>query len=390
MNRNSIKSWIAFFGLWFVVLSSLSAQNGNGPRDENTEGYDYNGKAIVAILPFTGEEKAASDFNRAVTGAVANMQKYSGRNISIETVEAAGVRIPTDMPPVRELTTGVRYALTGGVYPGTYENEYYLQLWLWDMSNSTMIYTDDLVYQNIDEGLQSLPGLVEWLFSHIIEVAVESGAPPEKAWGDKLITAGIRSGVSRHWYTASGETVPGAYALNYEGGIFVSVRLNSLFSIQVEADFTFDNLVYRGVTNTGVEGVEYIPVLENEKYTAYSLTFPLLFKANFRFGNFCLTPLAGIYAFVPLGETSYRKSLSGEESSFSWSVPVPLGYSAGFEAAMKFGPGALVADIRYAGDFDTTTIHDAADVSGKDTSYKRGMLSFTLGYAFGFIDIKKR
>ncbi|MDR2047853.1 MAG: PorT family protein [Treponema sp.] len=387
MNKNRITKRFVFFGISLAVLfpRALYAQNGSG-----IEGYDDNGKAIVAILPFIGEEEAAVNFDRAVADAVTNLQKYSSRSISAGTVSAAGVKIPTDMPPIRELTPGARYALTGGVYPGTYDNEYYLQLWLWDMTSSTMIYTDDLVYQNIDEGLESLPGLVEWLFSHIVEVVREAEPGIEEARKDKLINAGIRSGVSRHWYMAPEETAPGAHALNFEGGLFLSVRLNSLFSIQAEADFVFDNLVYRGVTNIAAEGDAYTPVLENEKYTLYSLMFPLLFKANLSFGNFRISPLAGVYAFLPLGEASYRKNPTGKEDSFSWSVPVPLGYIAGFEAAMKFGPGALVADIRYAGDFDTTTIHDAADASQKDTSYRRGMLSFTLGYAFGFIDVVKR
>jgi hypothetical protein len=386
MKKNMSIKWFVFFGISLAVLfpRDLYAQNGSGAK-----GYDSDGKAIVAILPFIGEEEAAANFNRAVVEGVTDLQKYSPRVVSADTVQAAGVRIPTDMPPVQELTPGARYALTGGVYPGNYENQYYLQLWLWDMANSTMIYTDDLVYQNIDEGLESVPGLVEWLFSHIIEVVREAEPEIEEAWKDKLISAGIRSGVSRRWYMVSEETAPGAHALNFEGGLFLSVRLNSLFSIQAEVNFTFDNLVYRGVTNAGEESV-YIPVLENEKYTYYSLTFPLLFKANFKSGIFRLAPFGGVYAFLPLGEVSYRKNPTGKEDTFSLSVPVPLGYAAGFEAAMKLGPGALIADIRYAGDFDTTTIHDAVDAVKKDTSYKRGMLSFTLGYAFGFIDIKKR
>jgi hypothetical protein len=131
------------------------------------QGQPRRGAGIVAIFPFIGEEETAAKFNRAIVGAVTNLQKYSSRSVSAGTVEAAGVKVPTDMPPIRELTPGARYALTGGVYPGSYGNEYYLQLWLWDMANSTMIYTDDLVYQNIDEGLASLPGLVEWLLSHV-------------------------------------------------------------------------------------------------------------------------------------------------------------------------------------------------------------------------------
>jgi hypothetical protein len=378
MNKKT-KTGIAFFCLSLMVLfpPALAAQNGSG-----TGGYDNEGKAIVAVLPFTGEEEPAAVLNQAAMDAVADLQKYSPRSVNIATVEAAGVRVPTDMPPVWELVPGVRFALTGGVYPGNYVGEYYLQLWLWDMATSSMIYTDDLVYEHIDEGLSALPGLVEWLFSHITVVSGESEPPAENIRDDKLITVGVRSGVSQRWYTASDESVPGAHGLNFEGGIFVSVYLNSLLSFQTEMNFTFDNLVYRGVDDIGE--AEYTPVLGNKKYTTYSLMFPFIVKANFRPGNFRLAPLAGSYVFAPLGDAVFRDNPVGEGDAFSWSSAAPLGYTVGVEAAMKLGPGMLLGDIRYAEDFGSIIIHDS-----EDTSYRRGALSFTLGYAFGFIDRKR-
>jgi hypothetical protein len=372
------KNTIIVFGLLFMVLFSfpLLAQSGSYP-----EGYDYDGRAIVALLPFIGDEKDAAAFNDAVAGVVAGFPKYSPRRITAATVSAAGVRIPVDMPPVPELTPGARYALTGGVYPGNHADEYYLQLWLWDTDGSTMIYTDDLVYQDINIGLESLPGLVEWLFSHIVEKAVETEPVSKTDWDDKIITLGVRSGISRHWYTAPREDTPGAYSLNYEGGLFVTGRLNSLISLQGEINFSLDDVVYRGITN--ISGAGNNRVLDNEKYNSYSLMFPLLFKLNFRPGNFRLAPFGGLYVFLPLGKTSYRKNSSGEDGSYSWSADIPLGFTAGLETAMKLGPGMLLADIRYSGDFSTIRIHDT------DTGYKRGMVSITLGYAFGFIRIKK-
>ncbi|MDR0644605.1 MAG: PorT family protein [Treponema sp.] len=376
------KSIAVCLALLLPVLSPLSLQAQNVPV---REGYDSEGKALTGLLPFTGEEEAAAVFNRAVERAVEDLKKYRCRIISAEAIEAAEVRIPTDMPPIKELVSGARYAITGGVYPGNYEGEYYLQLWLWDVVDSTMIYTDDLEYQDIETGLESLPSLVEWLFSHIIEKPAAAEQEIEKAWDDKIINLGIRSGVSSHWYTAPEETVPGAHSLNYEGGLFITVRLNSLISLQAEADFIWDDLVYRGISDAAPDATAYIPVLVNKRYRSFSLLFPVLFKLSMRPGNFRLSPYGGLFAFVPLGETSYRINPAGKEDTFSRSFDgIPVGLTAGFEAAAKLGPGILLADIRYSADFSKTTINDAVK-----TAYNRGMLSFTLGYALGFINIKK-
>jgi hypothetical protein len=381
--KNTIKNSLVLFSLSLVILfpPSLAAQSGAG-----TEGYDDEGKAIVAILPFTGEEESAGILNQAVVDAVPATGDYSSRIVTMATVEAAGVKVPTDMPPIRELVPGVRFALTGGVYPGNLPGEDYLQLWLWDMAYSSMVYTDDLVYEHIDEGLDALPGLVEWLFSHIVLVPVEEEPPAEPVWNEKRVMVGVRSGVSQRWYTAPEESASasGAHALNFEGGLLVSVLLDSRFSVQAEIDFTFDNLVYRGIDNTGRNG-DYTPFLANVKYTTYSLTFPVILKANFRPGRFRLAPFAGIYAFAPLGDAAFQKSPGGREDSFSWSANVPLGYIAGFEIGMNLGPGILIGDIRYSGDFGTISVQDA-----EETSYRRRALSITLGYGFGFIDFHKR
>jgi NADH:ubiquinone oxidoreductase subunit len=377
MNKNWMRICFAFFGLSLLAALPLPAQNAAGA------GYDYNGRAITAILPFTGDEEAAAIFNKAVAAAAGALEKYSPRLVTSGAVISAGVRIPTDMPPLRELVPGARYALTGGVYPGSNEDDYYLQLWLWDMSGATMIYTDDLVYQNINEALNIVPGLVEWLFSHIVDVIVKSEPAAEKGWDDNRLTLGLRAGVSQRWYTAPSESVAGAQALNFEGTLLAAVLLNPLFSLQGEIVFTYDDLVYRGVTDIG-GGAPYTPVLANEKYTSYSLMFPVLLKANFTPGDIRLAPFAGLYTFCPLGKTSYRKNPTGETGSYSWSSDVPLGFTVGLEAAVRAGSGMILFDFRYSSDFDTINIHN-----DPGTAYKRGMLSLSAGYALGFISLKK-
>jgi hypothetical protein len=381
--RNTGAFCLALFGLALSALfpPGLAAQT--LPAAES--GLDYDGKAIVAILPFVGEEEDAAAFNAAVPDAVRRLEKYSPRNISLQAVQALKTGIPpTDLVPAPELVPGARYALTGRVYPENYETESYLELWLWDMRTLTMIYSDTLVYENREWGLEFLPGLVESLFEHIIEVTVEEPEPePEPAWTDKRLNLGIRSGVSQRWYTSPDESGPGARALVYEGGIFAAVFLNSLFSLQVEANFSFDNLVYRGITDID-PGAAYVSVYANERHTAYSLAIPLIVKANLGTRLFRFAPFAGVYAFLPLGKADYENNPMGETGSYPWSAALPLGYTAGLETAMRCGPGLLLADIRYSGDFDAIAIEDDAD-----TSCKRGALSITLGYAFGFITMNK-
>jgi hypothetical protein len=351
---------------------------------ESGWGFDYQGKAIVAVLPLDGEEKEMiRRFDQEIAEAVAALGKYSPR----EVPAAAVAEIPTDMPPVQSIVNGARYALTGGVYPGNRAGEYYLQLWLWDMTGSTMIYTDDLVYDDIDEAMESVPGLVEWLFSHIREVTIET--PEEIVPQDPLIMVGVRAGLSPRWYVSPGEISPGASALNLEGGVSGALRLSALFSIQLELLLTGDTLVYRGQGSVGES-------LEIEKFSSLSLMIPLIGKANLQIGPVRLSPLFGFYVTAPLGRTGYQYHYGtgdGDES-YSWSFSVPLGITAGLEGAVQYGPGKIFAGLRYAGDFGNVAIngdpgfrsHSNAD-NGK-IRYRRSTFSVYLGYEFGFLEGK--
>jgi hypothetical protein len=351
---------------------------------ENYGRLDYQGKAIVAVLPLAGEEKEMiRRFDQGILEAVAALGKYSPREVPAGVI----AEIPTDMPPIQSIVSGARYALTGGVYPGASAGEYYLQLWLWDMAGSTMIYTDDLVYDDIDGAMESVPGLVEWLFSHIREVTIET--PKEAVRQDPLIMVGVRAGLSPRWYVSPGEISPGASALNLEGGVSGALRLSSLFSLQLELLLTGDTLVYRG-RGPGGEFPEI------EKFSSLSLMIPLIGKANLTIGPVRLSPLFGFYVTAPLGQTGYQYhyDTGGGDKSYSWSFSVPLGITAGLEGAVQYGPGKIFAGLRYAGDFGDVTINDASafrkhyNAGNGKTSYRRSTFSVYLGYEFGFLEGK--
>jgi hypothetical protein len=354
----------------FVFAQTLPVKNSPGLDDE--------GKSIAAVLPLAGEETGMTlRFYQETIAAVAALEKYSPRPVDLSLFSGTEREIPTDMPPHRDLVPGAPYALTGGVYAGAEEGEYYLQLWLWEMTGSTMIYTDDLVFTDLDEAMVSLPGLVEWLFSHIHELTVETPEPKP----DPFFVLGFRFGPSQRWYTDPDEETPGAWALDLEGGLSGAFRLNAFLAFQAEILFTADTLVYRGLDPGPTPDLYIMP---NEKHTFFSLMFPLLFRVNFRPGPFKISPLAGFYATVPLGQSQYERS-TGEDSSYDWSFSVPLGFTVGIEAALSKGPGAIFAGLRYAGDFGDIEIED-----GRDITVRRNMISLYVGYEFGFFDRNKK
>jgi hypothetical protein len=335
-------------------------------------------KDPVGVLPLAGEQQEmAKRFQQGIIDATAALGKYYPWAVEESLFQIAGLEIPTDMPPRPDLIPSARYALSGGVYMGIRAREYYLQLWLWDMNGPTMIYTDDLVYGDMEEAMASLPGLVEWLFSHIHERVVEIPQAPLKP--DPFITLGFKLGPSQRWYTDPVEVSPGASALTVEGGITGSLRLNSFLSIQAEVLFAPEFLVYRGLDHMG----NNIYILTNKKYTSYSLMFPLVFKLNFRPGLFRVSPMAGIFAVAPLGKVRYSWSIGGD-ARYPWSFSLPLGFTLGLEGARKYGPGSFLAGLRYSRGFGHVEIEDRGG-----TKYGRDMLSLYVGYEFGFMDRNK-
>lgn len=356
--------------LGLILLPSLVFAQ-TGPAESAGEPAPVE-KSMVAIIPLGRDETIMTQrFYQGIIDAVAALEKYSPQPIRRDVFSQEGVEIPMAMPPRRDLTAGARYALTGGVYMDSETMEYYLQLWLWDMSGSTMIYSDILIYEDIDDAILSLPGLVEWLFSHIYEVVLEEPAVLSR---EPWLSLGLRTGFSRRRYAGQED----ANAVSVEGGIFGSLYLNSLFALQLEILFTGDTLVYRDLDLNSTD-----VIIKNEQFRAFSLMAPFLIKINFKTGPIRFSPLAGIYAVAPLGKIRYDTNVDGEDRYYTYSL-MPLGYTAGLQGAVKFGSGMLFADLRYAGDFRSATVNN-----NEKTNYRRSMVSFSLGYEFGVLYRKR-
>jgi hypothetical protein len=192
---------------------------------------------------------------------------------------------------------------------------------------------------------------------------------------DQWLRLGLRAGPSLRIYTPSrdtrytgGDTHAAALDLAFQANL----RVLPFLSVQAEAVFTWDNAslwAYQSGT------VRY-----TKDYTAFSLQLPLLLRFDLYPGKFKLSPFAGLYFVTPLGRLKTSNSLNNETHSLSYRISPPLGFVGGLGGALKMGPGAIIADLRYAADFGNIKADD-----GSTEEFRRSMISLTIGYELGFL-----
>jgi hypothetical protein len=208
---------------------------------------------------------------------------------------------------------------------------------------------------------------------------------PEKGFNTQWLYLGLRTGPSLRFYTPANDTRytgGDTLAVSLDVALQINVQLLSFLSIQAEALFTWDNAslwAYHGGPGSGSYDRRY-----TKDYTAFSFQFPLVVKYDFYPRRFRLSPFLGAYYFLPLGKLEASDSLSGNQRSLDYEVSLPFGLLGGLSGAMKFGPGTLIADIRY-----TTDLGEFKGRGGDIEKFKRGMVSFTMGYELGFFTKKK-
>ena len=104
------------------------------------------------------------------------------REINNLTLKTKFIPIPVDLPDPDSMMpdeppqsvpmpANTSYALTGEVFFDDEFEEYHYQLWLWNMVEPTLVYTDELVAENFEEADLYIPAMVEWIFSHVFSVS---------------------------------------------------------------------------------------------------------------------------------------------------------------------------------------------------------------------------
>jgi hypothetical protein len=207
------------------------------------------------------------------------------------------------------------------------------------------------------------------------------GAAAARGINSDRLYLGLRAGPSLRFYTSADDTPytgGDTHAPSLDMAFQANLRILSFLSVQAEALFTWDNAsvwAYRSASPTD----RY-----TKDYTAFSLQFPLLVRLDFYPGKFRVSPFLGVYYLLALGKLKASESLQEGGRSLDYRVSPPIGLLGGLSGAVKFGPGMIFADLRYAADLGTFRAGD-----GSIEEFRRGMVSLTAGYELGFFAKKQ-
>jgi hypothetical protein len=385
--------------LLLVSLPVFAARNGpemlgNTDPDEYQELLpsmrDY--RTAIALVPLWGvDSDIVAEFGEVLRDNLERGGTYRPVPVDME-------RLPADVPPggfppyvcpSPSLTGQAPYSITGEVVQDE-SDAYHLRLYLWEMANARLAYTDEITVRDREECERFLPPSLEWLLSHLPEPPWKPAAPaPVPVTEDSglrlpvpdyyRLYLGMKVGSAFRFYSRPPDSVfledDVAYFFNISAGFQFAWYFLPFLGLQAEVEFTSDHAPFRTVNKNKTDSLSAY----NAPFTSYSLSFPLLLKYSFRRNAFVISALAGGYLFVPLGDMRNEALVPDSGGLFNYGMEPPIGYIAGIDLGTKIGPGNLFLDLRWAQDLGMIRA-----VSG-ETVYKRGMFSIAIGYELGFV-----
>ncbi|MDR2759745.1 MAG: PorT family protein [Spirochaetaceae bacterium] len=344
-------------------------------------------------MPFTGSDDPINtiQFYDMVVAEVNNLGGYYPQTILADEHPEILYMSPNSAPGTKYLGDS-KYVLTGEFYFDT-EDLQHFQLWLWDSSTGSLVYTDEMVSENYEEALEHIPSLVSWIFSQIlpgenlviIDMASDTQTTTEITMnaGDVLadkseeenkrsigrLYLGLRGGATFNTYSIpqGTRTYEGGLSrsFSYEAALLVEYRIMRFLTLRMEAIFSQDT--FKAVESGG-----------NETYNEFKpliMSFPLLIKMPIEFKAFDLSIYAGLYGALPLGKIKVRTGSSNE--TYSYTIDPPFGVSFGVDLGFPLGPGSILFDLRYNRDLGVTNVQ-----SINRLQYTLERMGLSLGYKF--------
>jgi hypothetical protein len=379
------------FSLFSLLLAFLCVPlMGQDMGQEESASPEREGE-YVAILPLSSEAdiETCTLLTEVLRGEVDNLWIYRTRLVDPEVYpEVLG--LPPDMPPPAALLDGAAYGLTSEFYADMDVDVWHMQLWLW-WEDGTLIYTDELVADDVEEAREYIPAMVQWIFSKIssrvveVPVLAETREQPD----EYRLYAGVRAGGSARFYVLPGAM--GGYQDNrfngagFEFGLQAGYCFLPGFIIQIETIYTQDKAVFSGQEVADTAGVVSQYTFFRDSYNGMMLMVPLLLKYRVPFGSFMTAFFGGVYGVIPLGDMEYESGRDEGRVSPLGYRPAYVGLLGGLNLGMQTGPGFIFIDLRFGGDLGRTVVEREGGIE-----YNRMMFSFSLGYEVPLFKINKR
>jgi len=376
MNPNTLKKLL--FSLFFLYLPLFLYSQSNRSQ-------------TVALVPFWGpDEQFIREFGEELYKGVNEIQGF--RSLVIDMTD-----LPDDVPeggfppyicPSPSLIKSNPIAMTGEITADPDDDEYmHLRLYLWEMADTRLVFSDELTGYDREEVAMGLPGMLEWLFSWLKRGGRGSGGDDGEGdtsnlYGGKQvfittsmplqwIYVGARVGATPlriqdkpNWKDADDrymearfETINASVALSV--ALFPEhIPFFSRFEVQGEATFNYD----------------FEPFNKERSLTPATMTLttgPLLKFQAYRQGYLLFTLFGGAYTTFTLNDKIIYTDYS----------LIPIGWTAGLSFGGKLDPlpGIFFIDLRYSSDeFNTMVMKD-------EEAFRRRAVSVSIGYAYGFI-----
>ena len=348
----------------------------------------------VALVPFWGpDEKFIKEFGEELYKGVNNLQGYKSVIIDMtklpDDVPAGG--FPPYICPSPSLIKTNPIAITGELIADPEDEEFWhLRLYLWEMADTRLVFSDELTAYDRQECAAALPGMLEWLFSwlkkgkeaastvaggvytptsmpyHWMYVGARAGWIPLRmqtfpSWDDSVNPSTYKTYIFNEFRSVSG-------AISYSMALFPEyISFFSRFAVQAEGIFIFDF-----PTKTPI----YRPNFTQTTTTMTILPTLLLKYQMYRQGNMLFTLFGGGYTWFTLNpdEVGYR----------SKGIKIPLGVTGGVTFGGKLDPlpGIFFIDLRYSMDFFDTIMKKDGE------GFRRRDVTISIGYEYGFITKK--
>jgi hypothetical protein len=355
----------------------------------------------VPVVDFVGEHVSLTRlFHDMVLSEVENLNGFSSQRLSAEVFPEGTVLNP-DFPPDPAYLGGAPYALTGEYYIDT-ESLYHFQLWLWNSEIGSLVYTDEMVFEDVEEVGAYMPSMITWIFSHIPQITVmerppgeleddlstvlkkkdfeaESGEKEETNDRKRLFTGrlylGLQGGGLFNFYkvqTFGNYESDTSQGFGGQGAALAEFSIFPFLSLRAEAVFAYETFAMINSTKVGQQMVH-----STSTFTVMSLMFPFLLQVPIRLDLLTLTPFGGVYVMLPLGKVETMIQVP-ERTALSDSYriePPPIGFLAGMEIGISLGPGDVFLDLRFGRDLGMISVEGE-----RGPRYFQDRIGLSLGY----------